>query len=295
MRNATRWAVLCLLALALLAGCAPGAPSATPEVATSTVTTISATASAMPITPPATAAALPEPIPNDAGLAIEENEIVGKVEIEPLKFLPKMGTQAAVMLRHAGEKLAYPALSTTGYESTGPVMIWKTTSGEYKVRQILPKGNEPATTSIEVSKDGEVIFQTDAGEISPLSTLQRFWVEDGHWTLEINRVANRREGNSVYSDTTGEIYRDGALLNETYGYEEMFNFQMMGGKPFYFYRQDGKVRASYNGRTLPVEYDDIPHYGCCSSATLNPEGGANWVGFFAQRGNTWYYTEIGLY
>ncbi len=73
---------------------------------------------------------------------------------------------------------------------------------------------------------------------------------------------------------------------------EMFGFQLLGGKPFHFYQKDNRVHVSYDNQDLPLEYDTIPHYNCCSAAELNPRSGPNWIGFFGRREKTWYYAEI---
>jgi len=70
---------------------------------------------------------------------------------------------------------------------------------------------------------------------------------------------------------------------------------LLTGKPFYFYQENGQIHISYNDQDLPLIYDEVPHFGCCSSAVLNPVSAPNWVGFFGKRGKIWFYTEIGIY
>ncbi len=69
----------------------------------------------------------------------------------------------------------------------------------------------------------------------------------------------------------------------------------MAGRPFYCFKKDGKIGLSYDGQVVEVGYDDIPHYGCCCAAELNPSPAKNMVAFFAKREGIWYYVEISVY
>ena len=95
--------------------------------------------------------------------------------------------------------------------------------------------------------------------------------------------------------TRGEIFQDGQSLNEQYGYTESYSFQLMHGKPFYFFERDGRVGIVYDGQEILLGYDRVLHYGCCSAGVLNPLKYENMVGFFAVRGDKWYYVEIGVF
>ena len=93
---------------------------------------------------------------------------------------------------------------------------------------------------------------------------------------------------------TGQITQDGVLLNDQFGYTEMFGFQTLGGKLFFFFEKDGLLGYAYNGQVVEAGYTVIPHYECCSAAVLNPQSAQNLVAFFAQRDGIWYYVEIGV-
>jgi hypothetical protein len=69
----------------------------------------------------------------------------------------------------------------------------------------------------------------------------------------------------------------------------------MQGKSFYFFNKQGHWGIIYDGQTLDLGYTNISHYGCCSASVLNPISAENIVAFFAQRGATWYYVEIGAF
>jgi len=70
-----------------------------------------------------------------------------------------------------------------------------------------------------------------------------------------------------------------------YSYDESFGFQLLEGKPFYFYKEEGKFRASYDGQEMRIEYDEIPHYLCCSAGGITPLKSENMVSFFGKRSN----------
>jgi hypothetical protein len=146
-----------------------------------------------------------------------------------------------------------------------------------------------------VTRNGEEIYKISVGHGSPINGLRELWVYDNHWAVETANVTERQEGNTIYSDAIGQVTVDGVLLNDQFGYEEAFGFQTIHGKPFYFFKRDGKINASYNGVEISLGYDEIPHYGCCSAATLNPSMFQNMVAFFAREGEMWYYAEIGVF
>ncbi|HEX7620924.1 MAG TPA: hypothetical protein VF359_06965, partial [Anaerolineales bacterium] len=99
----------------------------------------------------------------------------------------------------------------------------------------------------------------------------------------------------VDSFFAGEIFIDGQSLNDLHGYDESYGFQTIHGRPFYFYKRDGKIGVSYDGQEIAFAYDGVWHYGCCSGGELNPHIAQNIIGFFAWRGEQWYYTEIGVF
>lgn len=112
--------LFCFLVLPILTGCARAVPSVPlptataaqpnavitlpPKIAASSSTLTRETTATPEPAATSTPVPLATPIPNESGLTIEENEIAGKIEIEPLRFRPVHGSQAAVMARHAEEK-----------------------------------------------------------------------------------------------------------------------------------------------------------------------------------------------
>jgi len=148
---------------------------------------------------------------------------------------------------------------------------------------------------VTVTRNGNPIYKIAVGDSSPLGSLRGLWTYAGHWALETANVKNHRHGNEIDSEATGQVSIDGQLLNTQLDYQEAFGFQTMHGRPFYFFKRDGKIGMVYDGVEIPTGYDEVPHYRCCSGATLNPRVAQNMVAFFARKGSAWYYIEVGVF
>jgi hypothetical protein len=109
--------------------------------------------------------------------------------------------------------------------------------------------------------------------------LRGFAVWDGHWALELE----------------DQVIVDGEDLGGQLGYASAFGFQVVGGRPLYFFEDDGRIHLSYDGETLPVSYDEVIHNQCCEPAMFNLQGNENMTWFHALRDGTWYYVEAGVY
>jgi hypothetical protein len=109
--------------------------------------------------------------------------------------------------------------------------------------------------------------------------LRGFAVWDSHWALELE----------------DQVIVDGKDLGAKMGYDKVFGFQVLGGKPFYFYEDDGAVHLSYDGETLPATYDQVVHNQCCEPSMFNVQGNQDMTWFHALREGMWYYVEAGSY
>ena len=134
---------------------------------------------------------------------------------------------------------------------------------------------EPQRTQIQICKDNEPIFAYSTMFLvaSPIKFLSSW---EGHWFAEIN----------------GALIQDGKILNNSLGYEEIFGFQILSGKPYYYFRKGPRVGISYAGQILPTYYDDIFHYACCGPARYNNGGNETMAWFMGLRDGVWYYVEI---
>jgi hypothetical protein len=97
-----------------------------------------------------------------------------------------------------------------------------------------------------------------------------------HWILEVSDF----------------VIQDGIILNQAFGYEGIFDWHLIDGKPLYFFRNGARVGINYDGRILPVWYHDVAHAYCCGYALNNPFGFPNSHGFFANRAGAWYYEVL---
>jgi hypothetical protein len=237
----------------------------------------------------------------ESGLVIESYELRGPPELDSYVFIPVSGTQEEILEIHAGDRVeSFPDISFFDAMNFGMRLPL---DGQELTAQVLygmdnqPGQNDFEPVYIEVGLGDRVLFRAEAGQISPLTPLQGLWGYDGHWVLEYAHVTmNQGEAeNSFDSKVTGHLVEDGVLLNEVFGYDEIFGFQLLKSRPFYFFKDGGQTGISYDGQVTLLDFEDIPHYGCCSAATINPRQAQNMVAFFAQRGDTWYYVEIGNY
>ncbi len=232
---------------------------------------------------------------NSMGLTIDENKIIGSIGLEPLTFQPEHGTQEEVLGRRQSEKETR-YIREVDLEAGMPVIYPITGEEAYEARAYLRQEGAATKIWVKLEHSGITLLEVPAGDPGPIDPLQGLWVDsDGNWVLELAFVTNTTQGNEIRSEVTGQIYRNGELLNQKYGFDEMFGYQFLDGKPFYFFKQGGGIYLSYDNQVLPLTYDEIPHYSCCSAAQLNPISAPNWVGFFGRRGDVWYYTEVGSY
>jgi hypothetical protein len=142
---------------------------------------------------------------------------------------------------------------------------------------------------IDVYFDDTLAYRSEFRLGTPtLATYLGPWSYDNHWAIAL--LDSKEDGKDDW-EPFNRIVLDGKDLNSLYGYQETFQFTVLGGHPFYFYQKDGKIGISFDDVETDREYDEIPHYRCCSSAMLNPRISMNMTWFFAKRGPNWYYVE----
>ncbi|MFN2112075.1 MAG: hypothetical protein ACK2TT_03055 [Anaerolineales bacterium] len=232
-----------------------------------------------------TAACQGQASPTNSVLALEEHPLEGPPDPDTGIFLPVGTSQEAVLAQHQAERQRSVANYVEFSDQAGGPVMASRGSGETLSAVLLTSENDPPRQIVELHKGDQVVFSVDAGLPSPALPLQSLWSYDGHWVLEI-----------LYSEDEiwqGRIYRDGQLLNDTENYLDAFGFQLLGGKPFYFYQREDGLGYYYDGQENPLPYQEILHYGCCSASTLNPQPAENMVAFYAHTGDDWYYVELG--
>ena len=220
-----------------------------------------------------------------SGVVIEEHPLAGPPATDPLTFSPQDGTQASVLARHAEARaLGFP--ETVEIVGPGPEITSIGESTEWKAR-LTTSVQTPPEQVVTVERGGQVVFTAPAGMPSPVLPLPGLWTYSGHWALEL-----------FYGDADvwqGRVFVDGALITTARGYDEAFSFQLLDGKPFFLFSRAGGVGYSFDGEEVELGYDQIPHYNCCSESVLNPVKAQSMVAFFAQRGEDWFYVELGQF
>jgi hypothetical protein len=132
---------------------------------------------------------------------------------------------------------------------------------------------------ITVRKGGRVAFEYSILPMMVKNPVEGLWSWRGQWLLAVN----------------GVLIADSRIVNAEKRVEEIFNWQVLDGKPIYFYVAGGKTKISYDGIDLPMQYDAVIHDQCCEPAAFNPGGGPKKVWFYALKNGLWYYNELGKY
>jgi predicted small lipoprotein YifL len=286
-RNMIKKLILLLILLSL-AACGPLTPvpspteAALPPSPTSAPTILpSATARSVTATPRPFATWTSEGKTSTAaaGLVILTWELPAPPELDPLKFITKDLTSHKTQEMGQGEPFVYNWIDT-------PTMGMAATLGEKKLIATENYNQDGTQGWVAVSDGQQEIYRIETGKGSPIPALRGIWIYDDHWVLEANFYTDDNPFN-------GHIIQDGILLNDEYGYEAAFGFQTIAGKPFYLFKRNGKIDAWYAGQEIPLGFDEIPHYGCCSSGELNPRQWTTMIAFFGIRGKTWHFVQIG--
>lgn len=140
---------------------------------------------------------------------------------------------------------------------------------------------ESAGGEVSVYAGSGLLYSANAGMGKQAQSLQSWTDASGsqHWGLEVDR----------------HLVIDGIDLNQTHGYDAIFNWQLIDGQPFYFYQKNGAVHLNYAGQDLPYNYDQIVHENTGELTIYNPGSTDHIIWFYALRDGLWYYVEAGLF
>jgi hypothetical protein len=198
-------------------------------------------------------------------------------------FSPLQGTSVGILANRYNERHEY--FPDNSFMDSGGLRGLRLVLGEDVLEARQHYNRTGGESWVIVSLNEEEIYRIETGRGGAFDPLVGLWVYDQHWVLEAAPITP--------DGPVGMIIRDGVLLNELNGYEEMFGFQLMAGRPFFFFKQDGKIGFSFNGEIVEAGYEEIPHYKCCGIAPINPVVAQKMVSFFAERDGVWYYVEAG--
>lgn len=218
---------------------------------------------------------------------------------EILSMVPVEGTAEEILALHEAQRsnlIPRAVYATNNIRIAGDEI-------SYRIHETIAQGdsNLPARSSLEVliHKNGELLVSIPIGTSSPISPVWGFWAYPYAWFLEVaysETIPSTDDiPNNVEVVSTGDIFENGISLNAEAGYEESFGFQILAGRPFYFYKRAGVLGYAYDGTEFPLEYTRIDHHNCCSGAALNPVMADNMVAFYAYKGDVMYYAEIGVF
>ena len=171
--------------------------------------------------------------------------------------------------------------------------------GPVKLVGTLLEG-ENGSYEVVVKKNEETIFVVPANDkyedhnlavvYGPVRSLN---VLDGKWILEVVRVKAQKTSDGLDTHVpVGELYMEGELLNEKYGYDSAFDFQILAGKPFFFFEREGKMGISYDWQEYELPVENILHYACCSAGVNNPRHFENLAAFVTSEGRKLSYYEL---
>jgi len=222
------------------------------------------------------------PQPSTPPLTIEEHALEQIGDLDLGDWTPVEGTRAQILTKHEDLRAA------SAVEGVSTLIL-----GTDTIRAV--ESYEGKYVSVDVTRNDQPIFTTKTGVISPINNFRGLWAVDDQWIMEVAHVDESSSDPNTAFIIWGEIIQDGASLNQKFGYEEAFGFQLLDAKPFFFFKKEGQIGMSYDGVETLLKFTDVHHYLCCSTGSLNPRSAEKMVAFFAKRVNVDYYVEIGVF
>lgn len=252
------------------------------------------------LTPSPTPVATAEPPPPiepelPEGFSLEAFELAARPVLgEP--FQPVGGSTEAVLERHRSQReREWPYLygAVADPEAYYTVQAIGAAEGElFYARSVAVESTDRGMLEgVDVIKGENVLFSIPPETMGP-GLLGRLWVDGSHWYLN---VLHARSALGAEMELIADVIADGQSLSQRHGFDEAFNFQLLAGRPFYFYRDGDRFGFSYEGILYPTGFTGIEHNLCCAGGILNPLAAQEMVAFYAQRGETWYYVEAGVF
>jgi hypothetical protein len=278
MKNLFYYSILATM-IFLLGAC--GTATSTPATTAASTLTPQPTFTTVPSTTPT-----PYPVTHIAGLVMAIHEIKIQPGLDSLQFTTLDGKTYGRAQMGSGNEFKF------NWAETILPNIW-VKLGNDKLDAAESYNDDYSRGWVSLTKNGQEIYKIGIGPANPTSALRGLWVYDTHWVLEVAQATQQKGADVISNYVVGQIVEDGVLLNEKYGYEEAFGFQTINGRPFYFFERHGKIDAWYDGQEIPLGFNSISHYGCCSASELNPLMFTNMVAFLGLRGDTRYLVQIG--
>lgn len=146
----------------------------------------------------------------------------------------------------------------------------------YVQNELVEVEMDDQTHTYVVKKGGQMIFTVPLTKPAFGNEIKRLASWSGHWVLEVD----------------GDVYIDGESLAQRLSYDEVFEWRLLADRPFYLFRKESQVGVSFDGHTLPYQYNKVPHNLCCEPSALNPLGDEVRVQFYGLRSEMWYVVEV---
>lgn len=222
-----------------------------------------------------------------SGLIIEEYKLVGgKKEVAEfeMSFMPDE-------ISERRKKWRFNPVSYNKNEEF-PVKM-KEVEGTDEDVELSYSGLEVQKHIYDIVLEGRTVYKAAIIDYPFDGSLKAFYSHNGHWVLE--HMKGIMEG-KVVKGYVGDVVVDGIEIGKQHGYKEVFNYVPIKDKFFYFFvDESGKTKISYDGNVMPVTYDKVTHYGCCSEGAFNPTSHENMITFYGFREGRWHYVEAGVY
>ena len=130
--------------------------------------------------------------------------------------------------------------------------------------------------NVQVRKSNQEAVFSFAVFTEPIHAVNKFTTWNDHWVLAARDY----------------LIQDGEIINETLGFEEIFSWGLIENKPIYLFRKGPRIGVSYDGKILPLQYQDVARYKCCGYASNNPDIDSNGLHFFGKRDGVWNYVVV---
>jgi hypothetical protein len=157
---------------------------------------------------------------------------------------------------------------------------WSFTNNDPRYAPVLYQGEllwvreaQERNAHVVVQKSDQRVVFNFASYFGATLEMDNFTSWDGHWILEVGDL----------------VTLDGEFINQKFDFQEVHDWHLVNGKPFYFFHKGQRVGISYDDQFLPVFYHKVLHGGCCGYGAYNPNFINNTVGFYAQREGVWMY------
>jgi hypothetical protein len=131
---------------------------------------------------------------------------------------------------------------------------------------------------IQILKSDQEVVSSFAVYTEPLYAVSRFKAWNGHWILGARDF----------------LIQDGEIINKKLSFEEIFSWGLIAEKPVYLFRKGPRIGISYDGKILPLNYQNVARHLCCGPGINNPSVEPDGVRFFAKRDGIWYYVAVKL-